>query len=78
MADTPVVSVTIAYVRERPGVDFVDVMCLESTRFLRLSRSHEDFERLLSALLESEALGRPVRVTVAPAHGADIADVQSA
>lgn len=58
-------------------MDFVEVMFLESARPFRLSRSHEHFERVLSALKASEAAGRAVRVTLTAPHGGDIDDVKS-
>ena len=68
---------TVAHVRERPGLDAVEVMFLESARTFRLSRSHEHFDRVLSALRAAEAEGRSVRVTLTIPHGGDIDDVQS-
>jgi hypothetical protein len=68
---------TVARVRERQGMDFAEVMFLESPRIFRLSRSHEHFDRLLSTLQASEVAGRPVRVTLTIPHGGDIDDVQS-
>jgi len=65
---------TVARVRERPGLDFVEVMFLESARIFHLSRTHDRFDQLLSKLQEPE--GRPLRVTVTTPHGADIEDVQ--
>jgi hypothetical protein len=67
----------VAHVRERPGMDFVEVMFLESARTFRLSRSHEHFDRLLSTLQASEAAGRSVRVTLTTPHGGDIDDAHS-
>ena len=68
---------TVAHVRERPGLDVVEVMFLESARPFRLSRSHEHFDRLLSALQASEAEARSVRVTLTSPNGGDIDEVQS-
>jgi hypothetical protein len=57
-------------------MEAVEVMFLESARFFRLSRSHDRFDRLLSALRASEAAGLSVRVTVTAPHGSDIDDVR--
>jgi hypothetical protein len=68
---------TVAHVRERPGVAFAEVMFLESQRTFRLSSSLEKFERLLAVLLASEVARRPVRVTLTTPHDGDIVNVQS-
>jgi hypothetical protein len=68
---------TVAHVRERPDLGVVEVMFLESARTFRLSRSHEQFDRVLSTLQASEAVGRSVRVTLTIPHGGDIDDVQN-
>jgi hypothetical protein len=68
---------TVAHVREPAMTTFVQVMFLESPRFYRLSRSHAQFDRLLSTLKAAEAATRTVRVTIADPHGDDIDDVQT-
>jgi hypothetical protein len=68
---------TVAHLRERAGMDFVEVMFLESARIFRLPRSHDGFEQLLSNLQTSAAAGRSVRVTFTIPHGGEIADVQN-
>jgi hypothetical protein len=67
---------TVAHVRERPGLDVVEVMFLESARTFRLTRSHEHFHRVLSALRAAEAEGRSVRVTLTIPNGGDIDEVE--
>jgi hypothetical protein len=67
---------TVARVRERPGVEFVEVMFLESARIFRLSRSHGRFGELLAKLREAEEAKREVRVTLTEAWGGEIEDVQ--
>jgi len=68
---------TVAHVRDRPGLGYVEVMFLESARPFRLSLSREHFGDLLSALRASAVSGRPVRVTSTTLHGGDIEDVES-
>jgi len=68
---------TVAHVRDRPGLGYVEVMFLESARPFRLSRSREHFDRFLSMLQASGVSGRPLRITVSIPHGGDIEDVQT-
>jgi hypothetical protein len=75
-ASDPPRDVVVAHVRERPGMDFVEVMFLESARIFHLSRSHEHFDHLLTTLREAHAAGRSLRVTLAAPHSGDIDDVQ--
>lgn len=67
---------TVVHVRERPELDVVEVMFRESARIFRVSRSHANVDRLVATLKASEAGGRPVRVTLTTAQGADIDDVE--
>ena len=67
---------TVAHVRERPGMDFAEVMFLESARIFHLSRSHRRFDELLSKLREAHGTKRALRVKFTKAHGGDIDDVE--
>lgn len=69
-------NLTVAQVRDRAGMDFVEVMFLESARIFHVSRRHEHFDQLLSRLLESEARKRALRITLVVPHGGDIEDAQ--
>jgi hypothetical protein len=67
---------TVAHVRDRPDMDFVEVMFLQSARIFHLSRSHERFQQLLSRLQQAETSGRAANVTFTAPNGGDIEDVE--
>jgi len=72
-AERAVRELTVAAVREPPGVDFVEVAFLESARFYRLPRQHPRFAEALALLRAAQAEGRRLRVAFTAPHG-DVID----
>lgn len=67
---------TVAHVRDRPDMDFVEVMFVESARIFRVSRSLARFDQLLSKLRQAEETGRVLKVTFTAPQGSEVGDVQ--
>jgi hypothetical protein len=55
-------NMTVAQIREQKGVDYVEVIFLESARFYRLLKENPAFDEILASLRDAESKGRPVQV----------------
>jgi hypothetical protein len=71
-------SMTVAQVREQKGVDYVEVIFLESARFYRLLKENPAFDEILASLRDAESKGRPVEVRLASLGSEVIEDVRPA
>jgi len=67
---------TVAEVREPPGLDHVEVLFLESARFYTLPKSDPRHESMLMCLRNGLAHSRPVEVRFASVESNLIEDVR--
>jgi len=67
---------TVAHIRERKGVDYVEVAFLESARFYRLLRENPAYDEALRLLRDFMAKGLVLRVRFASLDSDIIEQVQ--
>jgi hypothetical protein len=74
----PFRELTVAHVRERQGLDYLEVAFLESARFYKLFRNNPAFDEIVKHLRDSVATGRSLNVSCTALHGDVIDRVKSA
>jgi hypothetical protein len=74
----PFREMTVAQVRERKGLAYLEVAFLESARFYKLFRNNPSFNEIVQLLRDSLATGLSLRVACTTLHGDVIDRVQLA
>jgi hypothetical protein len=69
---------TVAQVRERKGLAYLEVAFLESARFYKLFRNNPSFDEIVQQLRDSMATASSLRVACTTLHGDIIDRVQLA
>jgi hypothetical protein len=77
-AKFPFREMTVAHVRERKGLSYLEVAFLESSRFYKLFRNNPSFDEIVQQLRDSLATATSLRVACTTLHGDIIDRVQLA